>query len=198
MGREAAQVVVVDHVPQPIVQAPAEALQQSCPHLGLQFFQSPDQMAQRRLFFSGHCVDGRAQLTQFLAQHGNRQRAATPRREDALLVERLAGTDRVGHHEHQRGQIVPAQLRQREIGIVRPAVVERDQQRARRQSPLPAARLQHVLHRDDVVMAAEELQRTHEKVHRERVVRVAGIPARIGRIQHPVEHHDRKLVAIAY
>ena len=123
--------------------------------------------------------------------------AAPPRCDQLLLPERSAAIDRITGDEHRRRHARRAQERERELDVVAPAVVERDQQRPLGQPAPATSRLEHVGERDDVIMALEERQARREHVERQRVLRVARREPRVAAREHAMEIDHGEPIAIA-
>lgn len=201
-GAQLREFLDVDHVPYPIVHGGGMARQQRVARGFRQLFQRGNQRTQcgRHSAARGGLRGQRGVRSQHFAAGGPcdlarqrryRQRTAAPGGDQALLEKRLPGADRIGGDEHHCRQPGTAQCRQRMIDIVRPAVVEGDQQRPRRQAALTALRRHDIGQRYHAVVPREKRQRLHEQAVFEGVVGIAQRPARVVAAEGAVEHDDR-------
>ncbi len=183
----------VDHVPMAVIHGFGEIGQRGFARVIAQLFQRGNRLAQGPLG-TLPCHD---LLPSHLKQAFGIDPAEAPARHELLLEERQAPPDHVGHHEQQRRHIRLAQARQREIGVVLPAIIEGDEQCTRRQAGPALARGQHIRRGDHVVMTTEECKAALEQGGIQGVVRITGCPPRIGGIDHPVKHDHGQAAPVA-
>jgi hypothetical protein len=105
---------------------------------------------------------------------------------------RLLVAEHPGRYEDQRRTLLAFQDRQCRVEIVRPPIVEGDEQWARRQGFQCAIALTQIGQSDRAIVALEEAQALGKQIRFDRVVGFGSAPATIAARQDAMKHGDRK------